>query len=123
MPVIDVRAVAVLAAAFAAAPLLASAVAQAEPDPAVAVVDPQAQCEAPDFGGHYVAGASEDGVARGVCQYIVEGYFYYDNYENGTYTGTLVYKDGAKVPTQRPQIPGLLDVPGGMPLVVFPGQF
>lgn len=119
--------VAVVAAAFAAAPLLLSAVAHAEPDPnAAPLVDPAALCASPDVGGVFIAApAAPDGVARSECQYIVEGYFYYDNYENGAYTGTLVYKDGAKVPTERPVIPENFTMPGGgpAPTFVFPGQF
>jgi hypothetical protein len=117
------RTAAVLAA-LAAAPLLLSATAHAEPDPAAPPPDPKAACEAPEFGGLYNVVPSDDGVARGFCQYIVEGRFYYDNYENGTYTGTLVYQDGAKVPTERPQMPENLQLPiGNMPVVPFPGQF
>lgn len=106
--------------------MLACAVAHAEPAPDAPVVDPKAQCEAPEFGGVFVPEPeSQDGVARAACQYIVEGKFYYDNYENGLYTGTLVYWDGAKVPTDRPTMPETLIMPGGMPapIVPFPGQF
>jgi hypothetical protein len=94
-------------------------------DPVAPAPDPQAACEAPDFGGVFVtAPASQDGTTRGQCQYIVEGHFYYDNYDNGTYTGTLVYRDGARVPTERPVMPEMLQVPGGRsPIIPFPGQF
>ena len=94
-------------------------------DPVAPAPDPQAACEAPDFGGVFVTGpASQDGTTHGQCQYIVEGHFYYDNYDNGTYTGTLVYRDGARVPTERPVMPETLQVPGGrLPVVPFPGQF
>ena len=113
------RKVAALVVALAAAPVVLSAVAHADPD---APADPKAQCEAPDMGGVFIADAtSQDGVAHAECQYIVEGHFYYDNYENGTYTGTLVYRDGAKVPTERPQMPEVLTVPGSVP-IPFLGQ-
>ena len=108
--------IATLLAVFAAAPVVLSAVAHADPDPD-APADPKAQCEAPDMGGVFVADAtSPDGVTHAACQYIVEGHFYYDNYDNGTYTGTLVYRDGAKVPTERPQIPEVLTMPGSVPI-------
>jgi hypothetical protein len=113
------REVAALVAAFAAAPLVCSAVAHSDPDPVVPADDPRAQCEAPEFGGVFVTASA----AHSECQYIVEGYFYYDNYDNGAYTGTLVYRDGAKVPTERPVMPELLNSPRGLPLVPFPGQF
>jgi hypothetical protein len=114
------RNVAALIVTLAAAIVL-SAVANADPDPG-APVDPKAQCEAPDMGGVYIADAtSQDGAAHAECQYIIEGHFYYDNYENGTYTGTLVYRDGAKVPTERPQMPEVLTVPGNVP-IPFLGQ-
>ena len=117
--------VAALAAMCVTAPLLLSAVAHAEPDPAAPPLDVQAACESLEFGGVYVPTPdAQDGVARAQCQYIVEGYFYYDNYDNGAYTGTLVYRDGAKVPTEHPVMPGLMDVAGGkLPMVPFPGQF
>ena len=119
------RRVAALAAACAAGPLLLCGIARADPDPVAPAADPQAACEAPDFGGVFVtAPASQDGTTHGQCQYIVEGHFYYDNYDNGTYTGTLVYRDGARVPTERPVMPETLQVPGGrLPVVPFPGQF
>ncbi|MEU0498546.1 hypothetical protein [Mycobacterium sp. NPDC006124] len=121
------RRVAVLAAACAAAPLLLCAVAHAEPDPAAPAPDPQAACEAPEYGGVFVTGpTSPDGTTHAQCQYIVSGHFYYDNYDNGTYAGTLVYRDGARVPTDRPEMPELLgQVPGGqrLPVFPFPGQF
>lgn len=101
-------------AAFAAAPLMLSAVAQADPDPAVPAADPRAECESLAFGGVWV----DDGAPHSVCQYIVEGQFYYDNYDNGSYTGTLVYRDGGKVPTERPVMPELLTIPGGVPPLV-----
>lgn len=101
-------------AAFAAASLLWSGDAHAQPGPGVPPVDPRAACEAPDFGGVFVtitATLSE-------CHYIVSGEFYYDNYDNGAYTGTLVYRDGAKVPTERPQMPDTFAMPGGAPLLL-----
>lgn len=117
------RKVAALVAAFAAAPLVCSAVAHSDPDPVVPA-DPRAECESPEFGGVFITtSAAQDPVSHSVCQYIVEGYFYYDNYDNGAYTGTLVYRDGAKVPTERPVMPELLNSPGGLPLIPFPGQF
>lgn len=117
--------VAVLAAAMAG-PLLLSAVAHAEPDPAAPVVDVRAQCESVEFGGVFVPTPATDGTAaRAECQYIVEGQFFYDTYDNGAYVGTLVYRDGAKVPTERPVIPENFTMPGGGPTpnFVFPGQF
>jgi hypothetical protein len=111
-------------AAFAAAPLILSAVAHADPDPDAPTGDPRAVCESPDFGGVFTEDpASPDGVTHAVCQYIVEGAFYYDNYDNGVYAGTLVYRDGAKVPTQRPVMPETFPLPGKLPLVPFPGPF
>lgn len=117
--------VAALIAACAVGPLLLCGIARAEPDPVAPAPDPQAMCEAPDFGGVFVAGpTSQDGTTHAQCQYIVEGHFYYDNYDNGTYTGTLVYRDGARVPTERPVMPDTLQVPGGrLPVMPFPGQF
>lgn len=106
------RRVAVLAAAFAVAPLLMSGVANAQPG--VPPVDPRAACEAPDFGGAYVTVTA----TLSECHYIVSGAFYYDNYDNGVYTGTLVYRDGAKVPTERPQMPETFTMPGGVPLLI-----
>lgn len=120
------RKVVALAAALAAAPSILCAVAHADPDPDpnVPAGDPKTQCESDEFGGLFVIGdTTPDGVLHGVCQYIVEGHFYYDNYDNGTYTGTLVYRDGAKVPTERPQLPETLTVPGNLPVGAFPGQF
>lgn len=104
-------------AALAATPLVLSAVAHADPGPAGPVGDPRAACESVQFGGVWV----DEGAPHAVCQYIVEGQFYYDNYDNGSYTGTLVYRDGAKVPTQRPVIPELLTVPSGVPPLVVNG--
>jgi len=90
----------------------------------VVPADPRAQCESPEFGGVFITtSAAQDPVIHSVCQYIVEGYFYYDNYDNGAYTGTLVYRDGAKVPTERPVMPEVLNSPGALPLIPFPGQF
>jgi hypothetical protein len=114
--------------------LILSALAHADPDPdpnpnpdpnpAVPVADPRAECEAPEFGGVFITNATTpDGVTHAVCQYIVEGHFYYDNYDNSTYTGTLVYRDGAKVPTDRPQMPELLTNPDRLPVLPFPEQF
>ena len=108
------RTVAGVAAAFAAAPLLLSGVAHAQPGPVVPPVDPRAACESPDFGGAFVTISP----THSECQYIVSGSFYYDNYDDGAYTGTLVYRDGGKVPTERPQIPGTFTMPGGVPLFV-----
>ncbi len=108
------RAAACLVAAFAAAPFLANGAAHAQPGPGVPTVDPRAACESPDWGGAYVtitATLSE-------CHYIVSGAFYYDNYDNGVYTGTLVYRDGAKMPTERPQMPDTFTMPGGVPLLI-----
>jgi hypothetical protein len=117
------RKVAALVAALAAAPVVLSAVAHADPDPNAPAIDPKAQCDSPEVGGVFTTSTTPDQVTHSVCQYIVEGNFYYDNYENATYTGTLVYRDGAKVPTERPQLPELLAVPSDLPLVPFPGQF
>ena len=82
-------------------------------------------CGGADSRRYVVAGpTSPDGTTHTQCQYIVEGHFYYDNYDNGTYAGTLVYRDGARVPTERPVMPEMLQVPGGRsPLIPFPGQF
>jgi hypothetical protein len=115
------RKLAALAAAIAAAPLFVGAVAHAEPEPIAPAPDPRAECEAPEFGGVFVTANA----AHSECQYIVEGYFYYDNYDNGAYTGTLVYRDGAKVPTERPVMPESLNMPGGgsAPVIPFPMQF
>jgi hypothetical protein len=117
------RRVAALAAACAVGPIILCGIASA--DPVAPAPDARAACEAPDFGGVFVIGpASQDGTTHDQCQYIVEGHFYYDNYDNGTYTGTLVYRDGARVPTERPVMPEMLQVPGGRsPLIPFPGQF
>lgn len=101
-----------LTAALAAAPLIASGVAHAQPGPPP--VDPRIGCESPEFGGVFVPVTATEAE----CQYIVTGSFYYDTYDNGVYTGTLVYRDGAKVPTERPQIPETFTGPGGMPLLV-----
>lgn len=110
-----------------ALPLLLSAVAGAEPAPEPApVVDPAAICAQPEYGGVLVTDPpAPDGVIRANCQYIVSGRFYYDNYENGVYVGTLMFWDGRKVPTERPQMPELLNIPGNMPtpVIPFPGQF
>jgi hypothetical protein len=99
-----------VAAAVAAAPLLLSATAHAQPAPPP--VDPRAGCESPAFGGRFVPVDA----THAECHYIVEGSFYYDLYDNGVYTGTLVYRDGQKTPTERPQIPETFTVPGGVPL-------
>jgi hypothetical protein len=114
------RKVAAFVAALAAGPLVLSAVAHADPgpDPDAPSVDPKAQCDSPEVGGVLTTSTTPDQVTHATCQYIVEGQFYYDNYENGTYTGTLVYRDGAKVPTERPQLPELLTIPSELP---FPG--
>ncbi|MBX7448428.1 hypothetical protein GR927_10540 [Mycolicibacterium sp. 3033] len=97
----------------AAAPLLLSGPALAQPAPPP--VDPRAGCESPEYGGVFVPVTA----TRAECQYIVAGSFYYDDYDNGVYTGTLVYRDGAKVPTERPQMPELFTMPGGgLPPVV-----
>jgi hypothetical protein len=123
------RTVAACAGALAAVALTMSAVATADPDPGpdpgppTPVADPQAQCASPEVGGVYKTDpATGDHVTHTECQYIVEGHFYYDNYADGVYTGTLVYRDGAKVPTERPQLPELLTIPPGLPEVLpFPG--
>lgn len=123
---VPVTKLAAVAAAFVVAPLVQSAVAQAEPDPNVPAVDPAAFCASPEVGGVLTtAPPAPDGVTRVQCQYIVSGSFYYDNYENGVYAGTLVYRDGATVPTERPQLPELLNMPGNlpMPVIPFPNQF
>jgi hypothetical protein len=118
------RRVAVIAAAFAAAPLLLSGVSHADPDPdPAAPVDPRAECESFDVGGVFSTTTSQDGVTHSVCTYIVEGFFYYDDYDNGLYTGTLVNRDGAKVPTARPEIAPLVALPKGFPLMPLPGGF
>lgn len=103
------------AAAAAVAPLLLSGPALAQPAPPP--VDPRIGCESPDFGGVFVTVTP----THAECQYIVAGNFYYDGYDDGVYTGTLVYRDGAKVPTERPQIPDLFTMPGGglPPIVPF----
>jgi hypothetical protein len=113
VPVFNVPAMCAVAA-LAAAPIVLSAVAHAQPNPAVPVGDPRAACESFEFGGVWV----DNGPPHAVCQYIVEGQFYYDN---GLYTGTLVYRDGANVPTERPVIPEVLTVPGGRPPLVLIG--
>ena len=97
-----------VAAAFVAAPLLLSPPAATQP------VDPRIGCESPEVGGVFVSATP----THAECQYIVTGSFYYDTYDNGVYTGTLVYRDGAKVPTERPQIPETFTMPGGVPLLV-----
>ncbi|MEW5810774.1 MAG: hypothetical protein AB1925_15100 [Actinomycetota bacterium] len=117
MPLINTRSrrcrLAGLAAVFAAAPLLLGGPAHAQPGSPP--VDPRTGCESPEFGGVFVAVTA----TRAECQYIVAGSFYYDDYDNGVYTGTLVYRDGAKVPTERPQIPEMFTMPGGgLPPVV-----
>ena len=119
------RRVAALAAACAVGPLLVCGIARADPDPVAPAPDARATCEAPDFGGVFVVGpVSQDGTTHDQCQYIVSGHFYYDNYDNGAYVGTLVYRDGARVPTERPVMPEMLQVPGGhLPVMPFPGQF
>lgn len=129
MPFINASAIvrgswaAALGSAFAVGPLLLCGIASA--DPVAPAPDARAACEAPDFGGVFVTGpVSQDGTTHDQCQYIVSGHFYYDNYDNGTYAGTLVYRDGARVPTDRPVMPEMLQVPGGRsPLIPFPGQF
>ena len=106
-----------LAAACAAAPLVLTAVAHADPDanpdPNAPATDLRAQCESPEFGGVLVTD-EQQGVQRSVCQYIVTGAFYYDTYENGVYTGTAVYRDGKTVPTERPVMPEQLSIPTGL---------
>jgi hypothetical protein len=116
--------VAVVATAFAAAPLLVSAVSHADPesDPP-APIDVQAACESADIQGSYSSTTSPDGVTHAVCSYIEDGYFYYDNYDNGVYTVTLINKNGAITPTERPQLAPLVPLPPGFPLVPFPGGF
>lgn len=112
--------VAAFVAACAAVPLVLSAVAHGDPDPNAPATDLRAQCESPEFGGVLVTDVQE-GVPRSVCQYIVAGHFYYDTYENGAYLGTAVYRDGEKVPTERPAIPELFAIPPGLPLPAFQG--
>lgn len=77
-------------------------------------MDPRIGCESPEFGGVFVPVTA----TYAECQYIVTGSFYYDGYDNGVYTGTLVYRDGAKVPTERPQMPETFTAPGGVPLLL-----
>jgi hypothetical protein len=110
VPVFNATAMCAIAA-LAATPFVLSAAAHADPAP---VGDPRAECESPAFGGHWV----DEVPPHAVCQYIVEGQFYYDSYDNGSYTGTLVYRDGSKVPTERPVIPELLTIPNGLPPLV-----
>ena len=116
MPLIETRprrcGLAGLAAAFAAAPVLLSGAAHSQPAPPP--VDPRIGCESPEFGGVFVPVTA----TYAECQYIVTGSFYYDGYDNGVYTGTLVYRDGAKVPTERPQMPETFTAPGGVPLLL-----
>lgn len=120
MPLINTRSrrigFAGVAAAFAAAPLLLGGAAHAQPGPPPA--DPRIGCESPEFGGVFVPVTA----TQSQCQYIVTGSFYYDTYDNGQYTGTLVYRDGAKVPTERPQIPETFTMPSGEPLFMPPGM-
>lgn len=130
MPYINVNAiarscrVAAIAAAFAAAPLLLSAVSHADPDPdPPAPVDLRVECESAAIQGAFSSTTSPDGVTHDVCTYIEDGYFYYDNYDNGVYTGTLVNRNGETVPTERPQLAPLVPLPKGFPLVPFPGGF
>ncbi|WP_422744133.1 hypothetical protein ACN27E_20200 [Mycobacterium sp. WMMD1722] len=115
MPVIHTAAMCAVAAL--ATPLVLTAVAHADPAPAVPAGDPRTVCESREFGGLWVDGDAP----HAVCQYIVEGRFYYDTYDNGSYSGTLVYQDGAKVPTERPVIPELFTMPGGRPPLVLIG--
>src|SRR4051812_32743631 len=116
----DLRLVAALVAACAVAPLVLSAAAHAEPDPTQPGADLRAQCESPEFGGVLVTDVQQ-GVQRPVCQYIVTGHFYYDTYENGTYVGTAVYRDGKTEPTERPEIPELFTLPPDFRLPGFLG--
>jgi hypothetical protein len=106
----DARRCGSAAAAITAAALLLCGTAHAQPAPAP--VDPKAGCEAPEFGGVFVPVTPE----HAECHYIVSGAFYYDLYDNGAYTGTLVYRNGEKVPTERPPIPETFTAPGGVPL-------
>jgi hypothetical protein len=130
VPFINVNAIArgcriaAVAAAFAAAPLLLSGVSHADPDPdPPPPVDLQAECESANIQGAFSSTTSPDGVSHGVCTYIEDGYFYYDNYDNGVYTGTLVNRNGETVPAERPQLAPLVPLPRGFPLVPFPGGF
>jgi hypothetical protein len=107
---------AVSAGLLAVLPLLLSPAANAEPAPDLPPPDPRGQCESPDFGGVFVVTSP----TLAECQYIVSGAFYYDNYDNGLYTGTLVYRDGAKVPTERPVMPETLTIPNQVPYRVVP---
>jgi hypothetical protein len=104
--------------------MVLSPVSRADPDPdPPPPVDLQAQCENIDVQGVYSSMVSTDGVAHAVCQYIVEGYFYYDLYDNGVYTGTLINKNGEKVPTERPDIAPFARLPESFPLQPYPGAF
>jgi hypothetical protein len=116
--------VAVMAAAFAAAPLLLSAVSHADPEPdPPPPVDLRLECENINVQGVFSTMVSTDGVTHSVCQYIVEGYFYYDLYDNGVYTGTLINKNGEKTPIERPEIPPFQPLPKDFPLTPYPGTF
>ena len=102
--------------------MLLSAVCHADPDPdpdPVVPIDLRAQCESSDVMGVFITTTTPDAVVHSECQYIVSGLFYYDNYDNGAYTGTLVYWDGAKVPTERPQLPEVFTVPAGLPGILL----
>jgi hypothetical protein len=131
VPLINVNAIArscsaaAIAAAFAAAPLLTSAVSHAEPDPDPPV-DLRVECESAAIQGAFSSTTSPDAVTHAVCTYIEDGYFYYDNYDNydnGVYTGALVNRNGETVPTERPALAPLVPLPRGFPLVPFPGGF
>ncbi|MDG4665180.1 hypothetical protein [Mycobacterium sp. 236(2023)] len=103
-----------VAATLGAAALSLAGMAHAQPGPIAPPLDPQVQCESPEFGGVFVPVTA----THSECQYIVAGNFYYDNYDDGVYSGTLVYRDGGKVPTKRPQMPETFTMPGGVPLLV-----
>ena len=78
--------------------------------------DVQAQCESPEVGGIFGT-TVVDGAPRSVCGYTVEGYYYVDTFSGDEYTGTSVYRDGAQVPTERPTIPELFEVPENLPFL------
>lgn len=109
---------ALIACAVGSAVLLSAATANAVPDPNAPAADPRAQCESREVGGVFISGV-DDELPRSVCQYIVEGYAYYDNYENGAYTGTTVYRDGAQMPTERPATSAPIQLPARFPLMPF----
>lgn len=100
------RVLASIAAAIAACVGLSATAPSARADPET---DIQAECESSAVGGIYSTSVVNH-VSRSSCQYLLEGYAYSDNYENGAYTGTTVYRDGATVPTPKPTIPPQFDI-------------